>query len=51
MKRVVMNRLVLALGAAALLSGALSACVPLVLGGAVAGGSLLASDRRTSGTQ
>ena len=51
MKRIVMNRLVLALGAAALLSGALTACVPLVLGGAVAGGSLLASDRRTSGTQ
>ena len=51
MKRVVMKRLALALGAAALLSGALTACVPLVLGGAVAGSTLLASDRRTSGTQ
>jgi osmotically-inducible protein OsmY len=51
MKFVVMKRLALALGAAALLSSALTACVPLVLGGAVAGGSLLASDRRTSGTQ
>jgi osmotically-inducible protein OsmY len=51
MNFVVLKRLVLALGAAALLSSALTACVPLVLGGAVAGGSLLASDRRTSGTQ
>jgi osmotically-inducible protein OsmY len=51
MKFVVMKQLALALGAAALLSSALTACVPLVLGGAVAGGSLVASDRRTSGTQ
>ena len=46
-----MKRLVCSLGAAALLSGALTACVPLVVGGAVAGGSLLAIDRRTSGAQ
>ena len=29
----------------------LSACVPLVVGGAVVGGSMMASDRRTSGAQ
>ncbi len=46
-----MKRLACALGAAATLGGALTACVPLVVGGAVAGGSLLAIDRRTSGAQ
>ena len=46
-----MKRLVCALGATVLLAGALTACVPLVVGGAVAGGSLLAIDRRTSGAQ
>ena len=46
-----MKRLVCALGATVLLSSVLTACVPLVLGGAVAGGSLLAIDRRTSGAQ
>lgn len=51
MKRVFMKRLVLSVGAATLLAGALSACVPLVVGGAVAGGSLVATDRRTSGAQ
>lgn len=52
MKRIVMKRLALSLAAAALLSGALTACVPLVVGGAaVAGGSLFATDRRTSGAQ
>lgn len=52
MKHVVMKRLALSLAAAALLSGALTACVPLVVGGvAVAGGSLFATDRRTSGAQ
>ena len=45
------KRLAGAFGAALLLSGALTACVPLVVGGAVAGGSLLAIDRRTSGAQ
>ena len=29
----------------------LTACVPLLLGGAVVGGSMVATDRRTSGTQ
>ena len=48
---VMMKRLACALGAAMVLTGALTACVPLVVGGAVAGGSLLAIDRRTSGAQ
>ena len=46
-----LQRLALTVGAAALLSGALTACVPLLLGGAVGGGALIATDRRTSGTQ
>ena len=33
------------------LCGALSACVPLVVGGSFLGGTLLATDRRTSGAQ
>ena len=33
------------------LAGSLSACVPLLMGGAFAGGTLVASDRRTSGAQ
>ncbi|MGB4115507.1 MAG: BON domain-containing protein [Polaromonas sp.] len=37
--------------AAALLLGTLSACVPLVVGGAMVGGTLVANDRRTSGAQ
>jgi osmotically-inducible protein OsmY len=36
-----------ALAASTLLSG----CVPLILGGAVVGGSMMATDRRSSGTQ
>lgn len=51
MKIFAMKRLAWSLGAAVLLSGALSACVPLVVGGAVAGGSMVATDRRTSGAQ
>jgi osmotically-inducible protein OsmY len=46
-----LKRLALTVCAAALLSGALTACVPLLLGGAVGGGALIATDRRTSGTQ
>lgn len=41
-------RLMLALIAAAVLAGNLSGCVPVVAGGAAAGG-LMAADRRTSG--
>ena len=33
------------------LGGLLSACVPLVVGGAAVGGALVATDRRTSGAQ
>lgn len=43
-------RLVLAVCAAVLMTSALTACLPLVAGG-MAGGALLATDRRTSGTQ
>ena len=32
-------------------AGALSACAPLLIGGAFVGGSMLATDRRTSGAQ
>lgn len=35
----------------ACLLGTLPACVPLIVGGAVAGGTLVATDRRTSGAQ
>jgi osmotically-inducible protein OsmY len=41
-------RLILAMVAAALLAGNLTACAPVVVG-AAAGGGLMASDRRTSG--
>jgi osmotically-inducible protein OsmY len=37
--------------AAAILGAALTACAPLILGGAMIGGGLVASDRRTTGTQ
>lgn len=33
------------------LAGTLSACAPLVIGGAMAGGALVVTDRRTSGAQ
>ena len=36
---------------AASLGGMLSACVPLIVGGAAVGGALVATDRRTSGAQ
>ena len=51
MKPRVMKRLALSVGAVALLCGALTACIPLAVGGAVAGGTLVVSDRRTSGAQ
>ncbi len=37
--------------AALLAAGVLAGCAPLLVGGAVIGGSLVASDRRTTGTQ
>ena len=52
MKTFAMKRLALSLSAALLLSGGLTACVPLVIGGAAAaGGTLVVTDRRTSGAQ
>jgi osmotically-inducible protein OsmY len=45
------HRLVLTLTAAAALATALTACVPLVVGGAAVGAGLVATDRRTSGAQ
>jgi osmotically-inducible protein OsmY len=51
MKRVLLKRWALSVCAASLLLGTLTACVPLVIGGAAAGGSLVATDRRTSGAQ
>ena len=47
-----MNRLACALGAAVLLCSSLTACVgPLLVGGAMAGGTMMAVDRRTAGAQ
>ena len=51
MKSIMSKRFVLNAVAAALLLGSLSACIPLVVGGAVVGGTLVANDRRTSGAQ
>ena len=51
MKNIMFKRLVMNTIAAALLAGSLAACIPLVMGGAVVGGTLVASDRRTSGAQ
>lgn len=46
-----MQRLVLAVAVAAAVAGSLSACFPLVAGGAAAGTAMVAMDRRTSGAQ
>ena len=46
-----LQRLTWAAPAAAALASSLSACAPLVVGGVVVGGALIASDRRTSGAQ
>lgn len=45
------RRMVLALGSAAIASQVLVGCAPLLVGGAMLGGTLLAVDRRTSGAQ
>jgi len=45
------QRLLLTLTAGAALATALSACVPLVVGGAAVGAGLVATDRRSSGAQ
>ncbi len=49
--KMIPKRLVLLSLSAAALVASLSACVPLVVGGAAAGGMLVATDRRTSGAQ
>jgi osmotically-inducible protein OsmY len=46
-----MKRFFLVTLSAVFLLSALSACVPLLLSGAVVGGSMVATDRRTTGTQ
>jgi osmotically-inducible protein OsmY len=46
-----MKKLVMSLALAGLLGSTLTACVPLVVGGALLGGGLVATDRRTSGAQ
>ncbi len=51
MKPFAIKRLALAVVASALVSSTLTACVPLLIGGAAVGGSLVATDRRTSGAQ
>ena len=51
MKSIMTTRFVMNTVAAALLASSLSACIPLVVGGAVVGGTLIANDRRTSGAQ
>jgi len=45
-----LKRLLMAVGTAAVLGSTLTACFPLLIGG-VAGGALVAIDRRTSGAQ
>ncbi len=45
-----LRMIALCLGVASL-AGALSACAPLVIGGAMAGGAMVVTDRRTSGAQ
>ncbi|MGC1173815.1 BON domain-containing protein [Polaromonas sp.] len=47
----IFRRVLLAACAAATLGSSLTACFPLVAGGALAGGALVATDRRTSGAQ
>jgi osmotically-inducible protein OsmY len=46
-----MTRLLLKSLTVVLVMSALNACVPLVVGGAMLGGGLVATDRRTTGTQ
>ena len=51
MTRMPSTRFLGSLLAASALAASLSACVPIVMGGAAVGGALVATDRRTSGTQ
>jgi osmotically-inducible protein OsmY len=47
----IFRRMMLATCAAAVLGTSLTGCFPLLAGGAIAGGALVATDRRTSGAQ
>ncbi|WP_394791100.1 BON domain-containing protein [Rhodoferax sp.] len=49
--KVTMQRFLLTATAVVVLGSSLSACVPLMLGGAAMGGAIVATDRRTSGAQ
>jgi osmotically-inducible protein OsmY len=51
MNGMLIKKLAVSAALAALAAGALTACIPLVIGGAAAGGALVATDRRTSGAQ
>ena len=51
MNATLLTRLGAAAAVAAALAGGLSACAPLIVGGAMVGGGLVATDRRTAGTQ
>ena len=51
MNATLLTRLGAAAAVAATLAGGLSACAPLIVGGAMVGGGLVATDRRTAGTQ
>ena len=51
MNALALSRLGAALALAGALAGGLSACAPLIVGGAMVGGGLVATDRRTAGTQ
>ena len=48
---IALHRAALALIFVGISAGTLSACAPIVLGGAMMGGTMVATDRRTSGTQ
>lgn len=48
---IALHRAALALIFVGIGAGTLSACAPIVLGGAMMGGTMVATDRRTSGTQ
>ena len=51
MNTLALSRLGAALALAGALAGGLSACAPLIVGSAMVGGGLVATDRRTAGTQ
>ena len=51
MKQFASRRLAMSVVVSACVASTLTACVPLLIGGAAVGGSLVATDRRTSGAQ